>query len=65
METMVLHGELVVEELESLAELDLFAEELPERLANAATPMGSASTLSSASTVGGCASSLSSLCCFA
>lgn len=65
METMILHGELVVEELESLAELDLFAEELPERLANAATTLGSASTLSSASTVGGCASSLSSLFCFA
>ncbi|GIV97948.1 MAG: hypothetical protein KatS3mg057_2605 [Herpetosiphonaceae bacterium] len=62
METMVLHGELVVEELESLAELDLFAEELPERLNNAATPMGSASTLSCAGTFGGCAACLSSLC---
>lgn len=58
-------GSYDMTEVDELAELDLFAEELPERLTNAATPMGSTSRLSSASIAGGYAFSLSSLCCFA
>lgn len=63
-ETDVLAFDQMTEELEALAELDLFAEDLPERLNMAAAPMGSASTISSASCLYTCASSLSSLCCF-
>lgn len=40
----------VVDELAELAELDLFSEDLPERLHNSATPAGYISTASTVST---------------
>lgn len=58
-----LRNDLVkVEVIEELAELDLYAEELPERLNNAASPSGPWSCLFSYSCAGGCISCVSSFC---
>ncbi|GIV97952.1 MAG: hypothetical protein KatS3mg057_2609 [Herpetosiphonaceae bacterium] len=59
---MELRNELVnAEAVEELAELDLYAEELPERLNNAASA-SAFSCLFSYSCAGGCVSCVSSFC---